>query len=118
VKEAARVARFLLIQHAQGCQMVYFQTKIPILGKFLDGLAMETDGKFWPFGLFYAHSYISWSFGMLGVRLVYFFRFGMLYKEKSGNTAEFLLGYNLKTNAFISRYSITTNMTWRCLSMR
>jgi hypothetical protein len=78
--------------------MVYFQTKIPILGKFLDGLAMETDGKFWPFGLFYAHSYISWSFGMLGVRLVYFFRFGMLYKEKSGNTEHAETGKNIPNN--------------------
>jgi hypothetical protein len=30
---------------AQGCQMVYFQTKKnPILGKFLEGIGMENVG--------------------------------------------------------------------------
>jgi hypothetical protein len=82
VKEAARVARFLLIQHAQGCQMVYFQTKIPILGKFLDGLAMETDGKFWPFGLFYGHfvyfMVVWYVWGSLGI----FFPFWYVVQRK------------------------------------
>jgi hypothetical protein len=48
---------------------------------------MEDDG------IFYGHlvhltvfCYILWSFGNLGSgNLVYFFRFGILYQEKSGN---------------------------------
>jgi hypothetical protein len=43
----------------QGCQMVFFQTKNPTLGKFFVGLAMEDVGIFmavWytlrPFGIF------------------------------------------------------------------
>jgi hypothetical protein len=54
----------------QVCQMGYFQTKNPNLGKFLEGLAMEDYGIFYghlvyfmdtwsilqPFGIFYGHS--------------------------------------------------------------
>jgi hypothetical protein len=65
--------------------MVYFQTKIPILGKILDDLEMESVGIFYgPLVCFTAIWYILWSFGIFWVRLV-FFRFGTLYKEKSGN---------------------------------
>jgi hypothetical protein len=31
----------------QGCQMVYFQTKNPTFGKFLEGFAMEDVGIFY-----------------------------------------------------------------------
>jgi hypothetical protein len=62
--------------------MVYFQTKIPILGKFLDGLAMETDGKFWPFGLFYGHfvyfMVVWYVWGSLGI----FFPFWYVVQRK------------------------------------
>jgi hypothetical protein len=36
----------LCISH-QGCQMVYFQTQIPTLGKILEGLVMEDVGIFY-----------------------------------------------------------------------
>jgi hypothetical protein len=45
-----------------------------------------------PFGLFYGHLlnfvaiwYIAWLIGIVYGHLVYFPRFGMLYKKKSGN---------------------------------
>jgi hypothetical protein len=37
----------------QGCQMVYFQTKNPDVGKFWSVLQWKMLGIFWPFGLFY-----------------------------------------------------------------
>jgi hypothetical protein len=46
----------------RGCQMVYFQTKITILGKFWMGLnwkvlvyLMALWSVQWPFGIFYGH---------------------------------------------------------------
>jgi hypothetical protein len=67
--------------------MVYFQTKISILGKFWTVLKLKVLVNFlapWsvlrPFGLNYGHLVY---FGFIW----YIFpRFGMLYKEKSGNT--------------------------------
>jgi hypothetical protein len=47
-----------------------------------------------PFGI-----YVLWSFGVFSVRLVYFSRFGMLYKEKPGNTG---------VNPTISEFETTT----------
>jgi hypothetical protein len=79
------------IEVHQGCQMVYFQTKIQILGKFLrvpNGKVLVHFTALWsvlrPFGIFWVIWYI------LG-HLVYFWsdifsHFGMLRKEKSGNT--------------------------------
>jgi hypothetical protein len=56
-------------------------------GKILEGHAMEDDG------IFYGHSVhftvfwdILWAFGVISSNLVYFSRFGILYKEKSGNS--------------------------------
>jgi hypothetical protein len=68
--------------------MLYFQTKN--LGKTLEGLAIELVWFIvWPIGLCIVHTafwYILWSLGIFLVYfLVYFFRFGMLSQEKSGN---------------------------------
>jgi hypothetical protein len=38
--------RFERLPLSQGCQMVYFQTKRPNLGKFCRGLAIEVVGIF------------------------------------------------------------------------
>jgi hypothetical protein len=45
-------------------------------------------------GIFYGHwvhftvfCYILWTFGIVRGNLVHFFRFGILYQEKSGNPA-------------------------------
>jgi hypothetical protein len=66
----------LLRQHffmIRGCQMAFFQTKNPNLGKFLEGLAMEDIGTYIlrPFGLFNDHLvyfvaiwYMLWLFGI------------------------------------------------------
>jgi hypothetical protein len=58
----------------QGCQMVYFQTKNPTLGKFWRVLQRYI---LWPFGRFYDHlvhfvaiRYILWSFGTFSPLLV------------------------------------------------
>jgi hypothetical protein len=72
--------------YEQCCQMVYFHTKYPNLGKFLKVLQWKLLVFLWQFCLFKAKwymypmaiCYILWSFGI-------FFRFGMLYWEKSGN---------------------------------
>jgi hypothetical protein len=62
----------------QGCQMIYFQTKNPNLGKFSRASSCTMLINFtviWntlrPFGIFYG--------------LYIFSRFGMLYRGKSGN---------------------------------
>jgi hypothetical protein len=91
----------------QGCQMAYFQTKNPNVGKIWRALQWRMLAYFmpiWsilrPFGLFYGHLvyftaiwYILLSFGIFCCHLVYakvlwyiyFSPFGMLYQEKSGN---------------------------------
>jgi hypothetical protein len=63
--------------------MVYFQTKNPNLGKFLEGLRMENVGIFYgrmeylrPLGIFYGNLVVLWSI---------FSPFGILCQEKSGN---------------------------------
>jgi hypothetical protein len=55
----------------QGCQMVYFQTKTPNLGKFLRVLQwkmlvyfMDSWSILRPIGIFYGHL-VMWSFGHL-----------------------------------------------------
>jgi hypothetical protein len=70
----------------QGCQMAYFQTKNPDLGKFWRVLQSKM------LVYFMAIWYILWSFGICCGNLVYFIeiwfifpRFVMLYQEKSGN---------------------------------
>jgi hypothetical protein len=77
----------------QGCQMVYFQTKNPHLGKFWRAFKwkkLEYSMTIWnilrPFGIFYGHLvYFVSIWYIFVVILVYFSRFGMLCKEKSGN---------------------------------
>jgi hypothetical protein len=64
--------------------MVCFQTKNPNLEKILEGLAMEDVGIF--YGHFTVFCYILWTFSLVSGHLVYFSRFGILYKVKSGNT--------------------------------
>jgi hypothetical protein len=66
----------------QGCQMAYFQTKNPNLGKFWMVLELKmliyyvVNGNI--FGIFYVSFVIIWHF---------ITRFGMFYHEKSGNPA-------------------------------
>jgi hypothetical protein len=63
--------------------MAYFQTKIPNLGNFLEGLAMED------FGILYKHLdyfaaiwYILWPFGIFYGYLVYFSPFWYVVPRK------------------------------------
>jgi hypothetical protein len=73
----------------QGCQMVYFQTKNPNLGKFWSAL----DWKMLKY--FMANCNISWALGILYDHLVHFlfiwYIFSVwvlhMYHEKSGNPA-------------------------------
>jgi hypothetical protein len=46
---------FIFACRKQGCQMVYFQTKNPDLGQFLQGLTMEDVGIFLGHLVFYGH---------------------------------------------------------------
>jgi hypothetical protein len=91
----------------QACQMVYFRTQNPNLGKFCRVVQWKMLVYFmliwfilWSFGIFYGHLvyfmviwYILWSFGIFYGHLVYlcygnlvsFSRLSLLYKEKSGN---------------------------------
>jgi hypothetical protein len=69
-----------------GCQMAYFQTKNPNLGKFWRVLQWKM------LKYFMVKWSILWPFGILSSHLVYimaiwyiFPSFGMLYHEKSGN---------------------------------
>jgi hypothetical protein len=68
----------------QGCQMVYFQTKNPNLGTFLEGLRNENVGKFYiafwnvgqPLGISYGnlvHLVVNWYI---------FFNFGYAVPRK------------------------------------
>jgi hypothetical protein len=84
------------VRGTQGCQMVYFQTQIPILGKFWRVLKWKvlvyfmTLGFFLrPFGIFYGHLVyiglvwcILWSFSIFRVRLVYIFPFWYVVQRK------------------------------------
>jgi hypothetical protein len=82
-KQATEVSSELAPE--QGCQMVYFQTKNPTLGKFGRVLPwtmlvyfMVLWSIFRPVGIFYGH---------LAYFLIIWYispRFGMLYQEKSG----------------------------------
>jgi hypothetical protein len=74
------------VELAQGCQMVHFQTKNSQFEFILECLAIKDVGKFYdhlvislPFCIFYGH------FEYFVVVLVYFYSFGMLHREKSGN---------------------------------
>jgi hypothetical protein len=64
-----------------------FQTKNPNLGKFWVSLAMEDVGIFMTIlsTLCTVKWYILLPFGTFYGFLVYFSRFGVLYREKSGN---------------------------------
>jgi hypothetical protein len=69
----------------QGCQMAYFLTKNPDLGKFYEGLAMEGAGIFyvhfvhfmaiwsivWPIGLFKVNWYIFSPFWYVAPRKIW-----------------------------------------------
>jgi hypothetical protein len=69
--------------------MVCFQTKNPILGKFWRGLAMEDVGIFYGHLVIFTDIWYTYVFcGHLVQEhgyLVYFTRFGILYKEKCGS---------------------------------
>jgi hypothetical protein len=73
---------FLSTYTKQGCQIVYFQTKNPNLGKFVRALEWKMLVYFmpiWnilpPFGIAYGHLVILYIFSC----------FGILCPEKSGN---------------------------------
>jgi hypothetical protein len=55
-------------------------------GQILEGLPMEGAGIIYGHLVYFtATLYILWPFGLLCSYLVYFYRFGMLYQQKSGN---------------------------------
>jgi hypothetical protein len=77
-----------------GCQIVYFQTKIPNLGKFCKVLKWKMLVWFvaiwyilWPFGVFYGIWYILWPFGVFygiwyilwPIGILYVWPFGISY---------------------------------------
>jgi hypothetical protein len=70
----------------QGCQMVYFQTKNPNLGRFWRAL-------YWKMTIYFMAIWnISWTFGIFYDHLVHFVfiwyilsGFGIMHQEKSGN---------------------------------
>jgi hypothetical protein len=70
----------------QGCQMVYFLTKNPNLGKFWKALGprIEKAGKFW--NDFTVIWYTLWPLGDVVVIWYIFPHFGILCQEKSGST--------------------------------
>jgi hypothetical protein len=54
----------------------------------LEGIAMEGVAIFCGFFVhFLVFWYILWTFGIFCGNLAYFFRFGILYLDKSGNLA-------------------------------
>jgi hypothetical protein len=68
--------------------MEYFQNKNPDLGKFCRVLQCKMLADYmaiWSILLIFG--YILWQFGVGYGYLVYFYRFGMLYQENSGNLA-------------------------------
>jgi hypothetical protein len=66
--------------------MVCFQTKNPNLGKFWTVLHLKMLVYFVEIWfILRSFSYILKTFGKFCGNLVYFFRFGILYEEKSGN---------------------------------
>jgi hypothetical protein len=69
----------------QGCQMVYFQTKNPHLGKFWRVLQWKM------LVYFVAIRPIFLPLGIFCGLLVYISRFGLLYQEKSGNPGSKIL---------------------------
>jgi hypothetical protein len=84
----------------QGCQMVYFQTKNPNLGKFWRALELKMLVYFvviWnilrPFDILYGH-YV----GNVVVIWHIFHRSGILCQEKAGNP---VLDYHFLVNIFL-----------------
>jgi hypothetical protein len=72
--------------------MVYLQTKSPNLSKFLEGVGMENVGLFYDLLVhFTAIWYIVWAIGIFSRYLVYFYHFGILFQEKSGNPASYIV---------------------------
>jgi hypothetical protein len=70
----------------QGCQMVYLQTKNPILGKILRILQLETLVYFMDIWSIWRPFEIFYDLLVYFVAIWYIFpRFGILYQEKSGN---------------------------------
>jgi hypothetical protein len=75
----ACVPRYLYVYVKQGCQMVYFQTKNPNLGKFWRALKlvfllvyfMAIWNMLWPLGVLYDLLVILWYFGTFSHVLVY-----------------------------------------------
>jgi hypothetical protein len=65
-----------------GCQMVYFQTKIPNLGKFRRVLQWKMLVFLWAFGKFYGHLVYFMAMGIFDDFLVYFFTFWYVVERK------------------------------------
>jgi hypothetical protein len=77
----------LFLSRLKGCQMVYFQTKNPNLGKFWSVLQLKICTYFmtiWyillPFRKFIAIWYILWSFWYIFPVLVYVSSFGIVFQ--------------------------------------
>jgi hypothetical protein len=71
----------------QGCQMVSFPTKNPNLGTFCRTLQWKCCYIFLSFGnILRPLGYIIWVFGIFEVIWCIFPRFGILYREKFGNS--------------------------------
>jgi hypothetical protein len=75
-----------LIVLASGLPDGLFSNQKSKFGLILEGLAIEDVVMFYRHLVhFTVFCYILWTFGVVRGILVYFFRFGILYQEKSGN---------------------------------
>jgi hypothetical protein len=80
-----RPAQNFLFTSDQGCQMVYFQTKNPYLGKFLRALDCKMLISF--MDIWYILRTLGISYANLVNFLYIFYVFGIMHQEKSGNPA-------------------------------
>jgi hypothetical protein len=98
----------------QGCQIVFFQTKNPNLGKFWRALEWK--------GLVYGHTeyftaiwYILWPFGNVVIIWYIFLGLGILCQGKSGNPGiqwqDSHVGSRFLIEAAVGR--VTTAIIWR-----
>jgi hypothetical protein len=69
----------------QGCQLVYFQTQIPNLSKYLRVIDWNMLLYFMPIGNIFWIFGLSMTIGTFCVHLVYFSGLSTTYQEKSGN---------------------------------
>jgi hypothetical protein len=126
-----------ILNVAQGCQMVCFQTKNPKFGSILEGLWMVNAGLFydhleyfkviwynlWPFGTVCGHLLYYSQFGMFEPRKIWQPWCSMTKKTQEGNWA-FWIRRVLRVHLFVSdpkrRFNtkslselLKSNVTWR-----